>query len=139
MELRHLPGQLAMPDDSREQFDTLLRDWSAAIVANDAETFDRFVAPEWALVSPHGDTVFRAQYLAVVESGDLTHDTMSHDLLRVDVLGDIAVVTSRVTNSGAFRGEAFQADEWTIDVFVRQEDRWRCTQTCLTPVAGPAA
>lgn len=127
-----------MTDTNRERFDALLRDWSAAIVANDAEKIDQFVTAEWGLVGPHCESVSRARFLAAVVSGDLTHDAMSHDLLRVDVLGDIAVVTSRGTNTGAFRGEAFQAAEWTIDVFVRQGDRWRCTQTCLTPVAGPA-
>ena len=52
-----------------------------------------------------------------------------------DAFADTAVVTSRGTNSGAFRGEAFAADEWTTDVLVRHDGERRCTLAHPTPVA----
>ena len=45
------------------------------------------------------------------------------------------VVVTRVRNSGAFEGSGFVLDEWSTDVFVAQEGRWRCVLTHLTSVA----
>lgn len=52
---------------------------------------------------------------------------------RVAPVSDATVlVTTRGTNSGAFRGEPFTADEWATNVFVRDGERWRCALTQLT-------
>lgn len=121
--------------DDRQVFAALLEEWAAAIVANDVEWMRAFVTPDWTFVAPEGGVMPGTRFLEAVASGDLTHDMMRFDVLRVARLGDtVALVTSRGVNSGAFRGEPFSADEWTTDVFVRDDDRWRCALTQLTPV-----
>jgi hypothetical protein len=45
-------------------------------------------------------------------------------------------VTGRVRNNGAYRGQAFSADEWTTDVFVRTDGAWRCVHSHITAVKG---
>jgi uncharacterized protein (TIGR02246 family) len=116
------------------EFGELLSAWSAAIVANDPAAIDRFVTPDWVLVGATG--IFpRGQFLGSVASGELTHSSMSHDVHQVRIYGEVAVVTSRGANTGSFRGTSFRADEWTTDVFVRRDGRWRCTLTHLTPAA----
>ena len=53
---------------------------------------------------------------------------------RIEVYGDTAVMTVRVTNSGHYRGQPFSADEWTSDVFLRRDGRWLCALSHITAV-----
>jgi hypothetical protein len=125
-----------MAGGDREVFAAHLKAWSAAIVDNDAAAIDTFVEPEWALVGQTG-IHSREQFLASVAAGDLSHDTMTHDINRVQMYGDVAVVVARVTNHGTSKGWTFEADEWSTDVFVRRDGTWRCVLTHLTPATEP--
>lgn len=113
--------------------------WAAAIVSNDAERIDSFMASDWEIVSESGVSS-REDFLSLVASGELTHSAM--DLVgeaRVRLYGDAAVVTGRVTNTAHHLGRRFDADEWTSDVFVRRDGRWLCVLSHITPVAQAAA
>ncbi|MFI6285153.1 nuclear transport factor 2 family protein [Streptomyces sp. NPDC051018] len=124
-------------DAVHRQLTTVANDWAAAIVSNDPARIASFMADEWAIVSETGVTT-REQFLAVVESGELTHSAM--DLIsrpRVQVHRDTAVFTARVTNTAHFGGRRFDADEWTTDVFVRRDGRWLCVLSHIT-AAAPA-
>ncbi len=55
---------------------------------------------------------------------------------RVRVYGDTAVLTARVTNSAHHGGHRYDADEWTTDVFIRREGRWRCVLSHITAAAA---
>jgi Domain of unknown function (DUF4440) len=56
---------------------------------------------------------------------------------RVRVYGDTAVVTARVTSTAHYQGQRLHADEWTTDVFVRQDGRWLRTLTHITAATPP--
>ncbi|MBC2907880.1 DUF4440 domain-containing protein [Streptomyces cupreus] len=130
-------GEGAAPKADRETFAALLDEWAAAIVSNDAEAIGRFATPDWMFVADNGITP-GSTFLELVASGDLTHRTMNLEVERVASVSDSTVlVTTHGTNSGAFRGEPFTADEWATDVFVWDGERWRCTLTQLTPVKSP--
>jgi hypothetical protein len=53
----------------------------------------------------------------------------------VRVYEDTAVLTARVTNTAHHAGQRYDADEWTTDVFVRREGRWRCVLSQITAAA----
>lgn len=132
-----------MSSQDQVEFSSLLQEWATAIVANDPEAIGRFADDEWALVGEGG--IFPGEeFLSSVASGDITHDTMSFEVHDVRIHGDVAVVIARGRNSGSYKGESFQLDEWVSDVFVRRNDQWKCTLTHLTPVrdqerrSGPA-
>ncbi|MBD7980897.1 nuclear transport factor 2 family protein [Oerskovia merdavium] len=105
--------------------------WGRAIVDNDAGAIGRFTTDDWQIVGEDGITS-RESFLALVRSGDLTHETMSKITGSVRDLGDVAVLTGRGANTGHYRGQAFSSDEWITDVFVRGADGWRCVRTHLT-------
>ena len=89
-------------------------------------------------MTPEVGVVPRARLLHVIEAGELSHDTMTKEIVRVKVYGDIAVVTARGRNTGSFRGAPISADEWVTDVYRRIEGRWLCVLTHLTPVGCQA-
>lgn len=116
-----------------EDFQTLLDDWAAAIVANDADLIAAFAEPDWELVTPESGPLPRERFLSAVRSGSLTHSDMTFQVLSVRRHGAVASVVARGTNHGEWNGRPFSADEWVTDVFVRRDGRWRCTLSALTP------
>lgn len=108
--------------------------WAEAIVANDVKRMERFVTDDWVIIDRPGVGT-RDQFHAVVASGDLRHDTMSHELIEVRRLSpEVALLVTHGRNTGSYRGQQISADEWTTDVVVRTPDGWRCTLTQLTPL-----
>ena len=106
-----------------------------AIVANDAERISALLAEDWAIVSETGVGT-KHDFLGLVASGDLTHSAMERaGEPRIQLLGDVALYTARITNTAHYLGQRYDADEWTTDVFVRREDRWICMHSHITPAA----
>ncbi|MGW7510435.1 nuclear transport factor 2 family protein [Streptomyces massasporeus] len=113
----------------------LAKSWAEAIVSDDPARIAEFMADEWVIVSASGIDP-REKFLSLVASGALAHSAM--DLRtdpRVRIHGDTALVTCRVTNTAHYRGERYDADEWTTDVFVRRQGRWLCVLSHITPAA----
>ncbi|MGP3684531.1 nuclear transport factor 2 family protein [Streptomyces sp. IBSNAI002] len=130
-----LSPKLPEDDAVHAQLTAVVKDWAAAIVSNDAARIAGFMADDWAIVSDSGIST-KEQFLAFVESGELTHSAM--DLIsppRIRVHGDTAVFTARATNTAHYAGRRFDADEWTTDVFVRRDGRWLCVLSHITAAA----
>ena len=111
-------------------------DFNRAMVSNDVVRISACVADDWVLVTPEAGVLPRSRILHVIETGELSHDTMTKEVGRVRVYGDIAVVTARGRNTGQYRGQRISADEWVTDVYRKVEGRWLCVLTHLTPVAA---
>jgi ketosteroid isomerase-like protein len=107
-------------------------EWAEAMVANDAERIGSYMADEWVIVSERGIST-KERFLGFVRSGALTHSMFRNvGDARVKVYGDTAVLTIRVVNTAHFGGQTFEADEWTSDVFVKQDGRWLCVLSHIT-------
>ena len=118
---------------TRKELETFSAAWEQAMVANSAEAIGHFMADDWVIVSETGVTK-RADFLAVIASGDLTHEAFTGDVISVRHYGDTAIVMARVKNNGAYKGQPFSADEWTTDVFVKGDGQWRCVHSHITAV-----
>lgn len=112
------------------------REFSQAIVKNDAEAVGRFLADDWIIIDPDGGIVDRARFLGVMKSGALTHEMTESEDTRVRVYGNTAIVTALTTTKGRFNGQAFTTQERATDVFVKQDGRWQCALSHLTRLAG---
>jgi ketosteroid isomerase-like protein len=118
--------------DVEQQLLTTARAWADAIVSNDASRMAEFVTDDWQIVSAEGISP-GTHLLELVASGDLSHSSMDVvGATTVRLLGSIALLTARVTNVAHYRGDRFEADEWTTDVFVWRGDRWLCALTHYT-------
>lgn len=112
--------------------------FNRAVISNDVAAIASCTSEDWTLVTPEAGPVSRDRFLYVVSQGILSHDSMTKDISRVRVYGDVAVVTGRGRNTGTFHGAAISADEWVTDVYVKIGNRWICTLTHLTPVVVPS-
>lgn len=118
---------------SGDELEQLAAAWERAIVSNDADAIGRFMADDWVIVSETGIAT-KTDFLALVAGGDLTHESFRGEVLTVRHYGSAAVLTARVRNNGHYAGQAFSADEWTTDVFVKDTDGWRCVHSHITTV-----
>ena len=125
-----------MPSAEEQALLAAALDGAAAIAANDVLRIAAYLSEDWVIVSDSGISA-RAQFLALVESGELSHTAMEMvGEPRVRVFGDVGIVTGRITNTAFYGGQRFDADEWTTDVFVRQAGRWRCVHSHITSASG---
>src|SRR6202042_600829 len=113
-------------DTTQEEILKLEKEFSQAIVKNDAEAVARFLADDWIIIDPDGGTIDRAQFLAVIRSGYLTHEAIESDDIRVRIYGNTAFVTALTRTKGKFSGQGFNTQECATDVFVKQDGQWQC-------------
>jgi uncharacterized protein (TIGR02246 family) len=100
--------------------------WDAALLANDAVAVANFMTDDWVYVGPTGATA-RADIVDSIANGVLAHHTMlTVGAPRVAVHGDMALLTAHKLSSGTWRGDAYTADEWISEVWVRRDGRWQC-------------
>ena len=110
------------------------KEWSAAIVKNDADAIEPFMSDDWVIIGPDGNVIERSRFLEVIKSGALTHESMESDDWLVRSYGDTALVTSQTKTKGKYQGHAFETHERSTSVFVRKNGRWQCVHTQLTPI-----
>jgi ketosteroid isomerase-like protein len=116
----------------QEELLNLEKEFTQAIVKNDAEAIGQFLADDWVIIDPDGGMIDKSRFLTVIKSGTLTHESMESDDVVVRIYGDSAVVTALTTSKGKFMKQDFTTRERATDVFVKQNGRWQCVLSQLT-------
>ncbi|NEU09178.1 alpha/beta fold hydrolase [Flavihumibacter sp. R14] len=113
--------------------------WDRAMEANDAAIIGEFMSDDWVIVGTEGGITSKADFLEAISSGDLTHNRMDSDETRIKVYDNTAVVTSRGTSAGEYKGQPFHLYEWSTSMFIKQGEKWSCVLTMLTPAINGSA
>ena len=108
------------------------KEFSQAIVNNDAEAVGRFLTEDWIIIDPDGGIIDRARFLDVIKSGALTHEMMQSDDTQVRIYGNTAIVTALTSTKGKFSGQVFTTQERATDIFVKQNGQWQCALSQVT-------
>jgi Domain of unknown function (DUF4440) len=116
-------------------FQEIEDEFNKAVVSNNIIEIKKCVSADWVLVDAQGGIIPKERFLHVVEQGMLKHTSMSKEILRVKVYENMAIVTGRGKNTGFFNGQPIKADEWVTDVYKKENEKWVCVLTHLTPVA----
>lgn len=125
-----------MTDDQLiAEFQLIEDNFNKAVVSNNVDEIKKCVTHDWVLVDSQGGIIPQEGFFQVLEKGLLSHDTMTKQVLRVKIYRDIALVTGRGQNTGNWQGQRMEADEWITDVYKRDNNRWLCVLTHLTPVS----
>ena len=115
-----------------EELLKLEKEFARAIVKNDAEAIEQFLADDWVIIDPDGGVIDKSRFLGVIKSGTLTHEMMESDDVWVRIYGDTALVSGLTRTKGKFMGQEFSTQERATDVFVMQNGRWQCVFSQLT-------
>ena len=116
------------------EFQKIEDDFNKAIISNKVDEIKKCVNEDWVLVDSQGGIIPQERFFRVLEQGLLFHDTMTKQILRIKIYGDIALVTGRGQNTCSWQGQSLEADEWITDVYKKENDKWLCVLTHLTPV-----
>lgn len=121
-------------EELKQQFQQIEDNFNVAIVSNSVDEIKKCIISDWVLVDSQGGIIPQERFFNVLEQGLLSHSTMTKEILRVKVYRDIALVTGRGKNTGTWQGQHMEADEWITDVYKKENDKWLCVLTHLTPV-----
>lgn len=130
-----MPNHERTEQSSREELQAISAAWERAMVANDAVAIGQFMTSDWLIVSATG-VIKRDDFLALVAPGDLTHENFKGEITSIQIYGETAVITGRVKNNGAYKGQPFTSDEWTSDVFIKRDGQWKCVHSHITAARG---
>jgi ketosteroid isomerase-like protein len=122
----------------REIRDLVAR-WDEAMIGNDPNVIGSFMAEDWIIVGPDGSVDSKERFLALIASGELSHDVMTTRDMQVRVYGQTAVTVASGTSGGRFRGTPFLLTERASCVFVNDHGRWVCVLTHLSSLSEPRA
>lgn len=115
-------------------FQKIEDNFNEAVISNKVDEIKKCVTEDWVLIDSQGGIIAQEVFFRVLEQGLLSHTTMTKQILRVKIYGDIALVTGRGQNTGIWQGQPLEADEWITDVYKKENDNWLCVLTHLTPV-----
>lgn len=121
-------------EELKQQFQKIEDHFNNAVISNQVDEIKKCITTDWVLVDSQGGIIPQERFFSVLEQGLLSHSTMTKEVLRVKVYGNIALVTGRGQNTGTWQGQPLEADEWITDVYKKETDRWLCVLTHLTPV-----
>ncbi|MEO5867608.1 MAG: nuclear transport factor 2 family protein [Sphingomonas sp.] len=120
-----------------EQADAVARDaaevaaldiaFQAAVKRNDADTIDRILHTQYALVLGDGRVVSREELIDEARAAHNAYEIQDEDpgTQVVRVWGDTAVVTARLWIKGSADGQPFDRTLWFSDTYVRTPTGWR--------------
>lgn len=116
------------------KFQKIEDNFNTAVISNNVDEIKKCITPDWIIVNGEGGILPQEKFFQVLKQGILSHTTMTKETIRVKVYDDIALVTGHGQNTGTWQDKPMEADEWITDVYKKENDRWLCVLTHLTPV-----
>ena len=109
-------------------------EWVAALIQRDTTSLARIMARDCTFTYPlEGDGT--EQFIADVDSGDLTVESMTRDNVEVRVFGQTAVLTGVDTVKWIYKGHAIEGYYRTIHVYSERDARWQLVAIQACPIA----
>jgi ketosteroid isomerase-like protein len=118
----------------KQQFQEIEDNFNRVVISDSVDEIKKCITSDWVLVDSQGGIIPQERFFYILEQGFLSHHTMTKEILRVKVYGEIALVTGRGQNTGTWQGQPMVADEWITDVYKQENGKWLCVLTHLTPV-----
>lgn len=103
-------------------------DWSRAAINRDGAALDRFYADEYIFTNEDGVASTKAKEIANITSGMFRLTAYKFSDLKVNLYGDVAVVTGQNTIKGTWEdlNKDISGPYRFTDVFVKRNGRWQC-------------
>ena len=99
---------------------------SAALTKPDLDAATKMLADSYYAVTPDGGIVNKSQFLADLKSGKFKLETNALDEMKVHfVTSDLAVITYRSTDKGAFDGHDISGQYRWLDVLAKRAGTWQ--------------
>lgn len=104
-------------EELKKQFQQIEDNFNLAVISNSIDEIKKCVTSDWVLIDSQGGIIPQEGFFKGSGTRFSNHSTMTKEILRVKVYGDIALVTGRGQNTGTWQGQPLEADEWIADVY----------------------
>jgi hypothetical protein len=131
---------MVMIDQSAHTTDQLLelgRHWANAERAGDVDALEQLLADDFLLVGPLGFMLDKTQYLGSRGSGDLRHESLVWEDVRVRAYRDAAVAIGTQTQRSTYQGRDASGRFRVTQVAIRRGDRWILMGLHYSSIAQP--
>ena len=78
--------------------------WATAELQSDTAFLERLLSDDFVGVGPLGFLLSKQEWLTWLQSGDLKHDALTLDEVKVRVYNDAAIVICRLVQDASYRG-----------------------------------
>lgn len=113
-------------------------DWRTARIKGDTVFLEHFYAKDLVIQGMNGSALPRDEDIALFASGQIRPSFIDHGPLRIQLMGDTAVVTGTDHLGGTYKGHTGEMNLRFTDVFFRRDGRWQLVATQATKIADPA-
>jgi hypothetical protein len=96
-----------------------------AMVDGDVDALRAMCDPALRYILSTGEIDTLESWLAKIAEGRYRYDRIEHPVERVDIRGDVAVVSGRMLMSGALDGALLTASNLTTGILTRDGSTWR--------------
>lgn len=112
-----------------------------ALLARDTAVVRRVYAESFRSILPSGAVRTRTEFLRDLASGAQRYDTVHHAGQRIEVLGNVAIITGHSTQRGreAQTSTSLTAQTRYLRLYVRRDGRWQLLYTQLTAISDSRA
>ena len=119
-----------------EQIQALERQRLRALVAADLARAEPLHAADFQLITPVGETLTKAQYLARIASGEVDYRVWEPDsAIAVRVLGEAVAIRYRARLELVSGGQHVPLGHyWHTDLYERRDGRWQVTWSHATAI-----
>jgi ketosteroid isomerase-like protein len=98
-----------------------------AVTRGDLAALERIFADDLLYTHSNARQETKAQFLESVKSANIKYEAMKHSDLKVQLLGDTAVLRGRSEIKGVANGQSFAFPIRFITVYVKLNGRWQMT------------
>jgi hypothetical protein len=98
---------------------------------------DYILAEDFRFRRVTGEEVIKKDYLEALTSGARTYEYLNSDDVKVDLLGERATVTLRVTTKGYNDNRLIEGQFRNTRAFEKRQGRWQLVTWQNTPMAQP--
>ncbi|HET6391185.1 MAG TPA: nuclear transport factor 2 family protein [Blastococcus sp.] len=105
-----------------------------ALLGPDLPTLERLFHDRLSYAHSSGVRDTKAEYLAKIGNGYYDYTRSDHPVERVDVVGDTAVVSGRMTADLLVQGEPKSLDVLALAVWTKETGEWQLLAYASTPL-----
>lgn len=109
--------------------------WDQAIVRKDGTAIAANMAEDFRQIDGDGDLETKASFVAGLVSDKLQIEPYTVEDFEIRLYGDVALLSGRTRMRGRYAGKAFESHYRYIDVYHREQDKWKIVSVQITKLA----
>ena len=121
--------------DAEAQVKELDRQAFDAFLRQDASWSEKNLAENYVGIGPDGRVSNKQQDMASTKAGDLKIESGTMDEQQINVYGDAAIVTWKVTVKGAYKGQDASGQYRGMTVYAKRGGQWQSVASQATRIA----